>query len=106
MNGLRGRVVNDALGGTPLAIAVDALGNAFVYDRRPAGTELRLAWDGDGALAVTDGRRWTAAIGPGEPLDLLVLVLLRIPGSVGVRGPVARLHGMQRHRQRPSLTDF
>lgn len=59
---LRGRVVNDALGGTPLAIAVEALGNGFVYDRRMAGTEIRLSWDGD-ALTAADGRRWSAATG-------------------------------------------
>ena len=75
VNRLRGRVVNDALGGTPLAVAVDAVGNAFVYGRRPAGTEIRLAWDGDGALTAADGRRWSAATGAaisaGEPLAAL-----------------------------------
>ena len=49
------------LGGTPLAVAVDALGNGFVFDRRSAGTEVRLAWDGAGALTAADGRRWSAA---------------------------------------------
>ena len=48
MDRLRGRVVNDAVGGTPLAIAVDALGNGFVYDRRTAGTELRSGSPGRG----------------------------------------------------------
>ena len=67
VNRLRGRVVNDALGGTPLAVAVDAVGNGFVYDRRSAGTELRLAWDGEGALIAEDGRRWSAATGAALP---------------------------------------
>lgn len=68
-------------------------GNAFVYDRRTEGAGLRLAWDGDGALTAADGRRWSAAtgegIGAGEPLDLLVLFRLRVPGRVGVSGRVA-----------------
>ncbi|MDE0220820.1 MAG: DUF3179 domain-containing protein [Spirochaetaceae bacterium] len=72
---LRGRVVNDALRGTPLAVAVDALGNGFVFDRRSAGTEVRLAWDEAGALTAADGRRWSAAtgaaLGTGEPLAAL-----------------------------------
>jgi hypothetical protein len=74
---LTGDIVNDEIGGTPVAVTVDEAGTGTIFKRQVGDQILTLTWDGDVLADKETGSRWSTAgaaiSGPleGEQLELL-----------------------------------
>ena len=75
---VRGTVVNDVLGTTPLAVAVSKAGTDWAFNRQVGDQTLTFAWDGAVLTDSETGSRWSlqtgrALSGPlaGERLEML-----------------------------------
>lgn len=74
---LTGSVVNDELGGAPVAVVVDEAETGVIFSRQVGEQTLTLTWDGDELVDAETGSHWTlsgeATSGPlaGEQLEIL-----------------------------------
>ena len=74
---LTGSVVNDEVGGTPVAVVIDEAETGVIFNRQVSDQALTLDWDGDKLVDAETGSHWNisgeAISGPleGEQLEIL-----------------------------------